>query len=84
MTLHVISRPLVLNQNSITALRSFYEPNFRKWEAEVEMGGRGKTRCSGREAVTDCSKIRVRKTTNAVFILPPITKNYLLKIKIHN
>lgn len=41
MTLHIISRPLVLNQNSITALRSFYEPNFRKWESEVEMGGRG-------------------------------------------
>lgn len=40
VTLHVASRPLILNQNSITELRSFYEPNVRKREAEVEMGGR--------------------------------------------
>jgi len=36
MTLHVAFRPLVLNLISITELGSLYEPNFRKWEAEVE------------------------------------------------
>lgn len=52
MTLHVVSRPLVLNQNSITELKIFYEPNFRKWEAEVEMEGR-QNREERLEAVTE-------------------------------